>query len=95
MATSPLSLGIATALSMMGLVGLWRLQHRLDRRGYLLQAAIILAGSIFIAVAFPRLPETPAVALFDSGVILVTLFLLCPEIIYQLLRLYDRGRRQR
>ena len=80
---------------MMGLIGLWKLQHRLDRRGYLLQGGIILAGCIFIAVAFPHLPEKPAVALFDSGIILVTLFLLCPEIIYQLLRLYDRRQRER
>ena len=79
-------------MSVLGLLGLWKLQHRLDRRGYLLQAGIILAGIVLIAIGAPPRRGAAAVALFDCGVILVTAFLLCPEIIYRLLRLYDRWR---
>ena len=66
------------------------LQHRLDRRGYLSQAGIVLAGIIFIALGAPPRRGIAAVALFDCGVILVAVFLFCPEIIYHVLRLYGR-----
>jgi hypothetical protein len=89
---SPISTGISVGLAIMGLRGLWKLQHRLDWRGYLLQATTILAGCIFMAIGFPRRPNRIALALFDSGVILVTALFLFPDFAYYSLRFYDRCR---
>jgi hypothetical protein len=90
MLASPVSLGISIWLGVMGLLGLWKVQHRLDRRGYTLQAAAVLAGFLFIFAGY-YLPRTPvAGTIFVTGLLLAGIFLLFPEVVYWLLLLYDR-----
>lgn len=90
MVASPISLGISIWLGILGLLGLWKVQHRLDRRGYLVQAALIITGIVLIIMGAPPRTSATAVGLFDCGVVLVGVFLLFPEILYWLLLFYDR-----
>jgi hypothetical protein len=91
MPASPLSVGISLAIGMLGLRGLWKLQHPLDVRGYLLQAGAFLTALLATLVGYYA-PYSAGVVLFDAGVILMGAFLLVPDIIYYSLRSYDRRR---
>jgi hypothetical protein len=92
---SPISTGISIGMGILGLRFLWKSQHRLDRRGYLVLASLILIGVIFVIIGFPPRPGLVAVILFDSGVILIGALLLFPDIVYYSLRFYDRRRAHR
>jgi hypothetical protein len=90
MNASPIALGISVGMGVLGLRGLWKLQHRLPLRGYFLQFGLILLGLVFIIIGFPPKPGITAVILFDAGVILMTAFILFPDIVYYSLRWYRR-----
>jgi hypothetical protein len=92
MAVSPISLGISTALAIMGLRGLWKLQHRLDFRGYFMQGGLIFLGFLLTFLGFYMPKGTFATVFFIYGVVSIGAFLLFPEIVYRLLRLYDHIR---
>jgi hypothetical protein len=86
MPASPVSVAIGMGMTLLGLRAVWGLQHRLDLRGYLLQAAAFLLA-LLATLAGYYLPST---LLFESGVVLMGLFLLVPDVIYYGLRFYDR-----
>jgi len=85
-----LVVGVSIAIVFWGLRGLWKYQHRLDRRGYLVQVAAIIAGGLLIGLGFLPHGGLPLTILFCLGVFLVWAFLLFPDIVYYLLRLWDR-----
>ena len=87
---SPVSLGISIGVGVVGLRGLWKLQHRLSPRGYFIQFGLVLLGVIFLAIGFPPKPGLVAVIFFDVGVILMAVFILFPDVVYYSLRWYGR-----
>lgn len=89
---SALEFGIGTAMAAGGLRAVWRLQHPLDLRGYVLQAGLFLLGLAIALVGFYMLARLIRVILFDCGIVLMGVFLLLPDLVYQLLRLYDERR---
>ena len=95
MNASPVAVGISIGMGVIALRGLWRLQHRLPSRGYLIQFGLVLIGFVFFIIGFPPKPGFAAVILFDTGVILMAAFLLFPDIVYYSLRLHDRLRKRR
>ena len=84
---SSLSVGISIGMAILGLRGLWKLQHALTVKGYMLQAGAFLA-SLSVALIGYYLPNTFGTILFDCGVILIGAFLFIPDIIYYLLKYY-------
>jgi hypothetical protein len=88
MTASPISVGIGVGMTALGLRAIWRLQHRLDWRGYLLQAGAFLMA-LAAAITGYYLPSPIGVILFDSGVILMAVFLSVPNVVYYGLRFYD------
>lgn len=79
-------------MAVAGLLFLWRSQHRLDRRGYLLQAGVVTIGIMLMVLGFYLPRGTPAVTTFLVGGSLAGLFFFFPDIVYYLLRRYDRIR---
>jgi hypothetical protein len=94
MAASPMVSVISLVLTVMGLRGLWKLQHKLDLRGYLLQAAGFAAGLALTLAGYYQSNRVGAI-LFDIGVISMGAFVMIPDLIYYCLRLYDRYRTRR
>jgi hypothetical protein len=91
MAASPLSVGIGIGMGILGRRGLWKLQHPLDLRGYLLQAGAFLTALTATILGY-YIPGFAGVVLFDAGVISMGLFLLVPDIVYYSLRSYGSRR---
>lgn len=77
-------------MGVLGLRGLWKLQHRLSLRGYFIQFSLVLLGVIFLLIGFPPKSGLAAVIFFDIGVILMTAFIMFPDIVYYSLRWYGR-----
>jgi hypothetical protein len=88
MAASPISVAVGMGMTVLALRAIWKLQHRLDLRGYLLQAGAFLFALVATLAGY-YLPGPIGVVLFDSGVILMFLFLSAPDVIYYGLRFYD------
>jgi hypothetical protein len=63
---SPIATGIGIGIGILGLRGPWNLQHRLDTRGYLLQAGTFF-GAFLFALAGYYLQNPRGVILFDAG----------------------------
>jgi hypothetical protein len=88
-----LEFGIAVAMAIAGIRGFWKLQHQLDRRGYVLQTALFLLGLAMTLAGFYMPIGLLRSVVFDYGVLSMAIFLLVPEIVYQLLLFYDQHRR--
>jgi hypothetical protein len=89
---SALEFGISAAMAVAGLRGIWKLQHSLDLRGYLLQAGLFLLGLVMALVGFYMPAGLTRAIVFDCGILSMAVFLLLPEAIYRLMRFYDRQR---
>ncbi len=85
-----ISTGVSVALAYWGLRTLWKYQHRLDFRGYLLQFGAIAVGILLIWVGLVFHGGLALTIVFGVGVFLVWAFLLFPDIIYYSLRFWDR-----
>jgi hypothetical protein len=92
---SPILLGISTAMAIAGLRFLWKSQHRLDLRGYLVQAGMVIVGLILMILAFYVPRGTAALTVAIGGGALLGGFFLFPDIVYYLLRFYDRRKGRR
>jgi hypothetical protein len=81
--------GVSFAVVYWGVRTAWKYQHRLNLRGYLVQAGAILVGAVLIALAF-RVPRGPlAATLIGFGGFGVLIFLLFPDVVYYSLRFWD------
>lgn len=89
---SPIAAGISIGMAILGLRGLWKIQRRLDLRGYVIQGLVVAIGALLIVLEFPPNQSIRAMVLSDLGIVMVIVFLLFPSVVYYLLRFYDRRR---